>query len=95
VLFVVTLPPLLILLGAVAALTGRELWALVPILDKLTLEVLTMRIQTIIEAHIATIIGLQLILAPFTIGLFLGAAAYAYKELVANAPRSGSPNPVP
>ena len=95
VLFVVTLPPLLILLGAVVALTGRELWALAPILDKLTLEILTQRIQTILETHIATIIGLQLIMAPFTIGLFLGAAAYAYKELVANAPRSGSPNSVP
>jgi hypothetical protein len=86
VLFVVTLPPLLILLGAVVALTGREMWALVPILDKLTFEILTMRIQTVIEAHIATIIGLQLIMAPFTLGLFLGAAAYAYKELAADAP---------
>lgn len=86
VLFVVTLPPFLILLGAVVALTGRELWALVPILDRLTLEILTQRIQTILEAHIATIIGLQLIMAPFTLGLFLGAAAFAYKELAASAP---------
>jgi hypothetical protein len=86
VLFVVTLPPLLILLGAVVALTGRELWALTPILDKLTLEILTERIQTIFEAHIGTIIGLQLIMAPFTLGLFLGAAAHAYKELAAGAP---------
>jgi hypothetical protein len=86
VLFVVTLPPLLILLGAVAWLTGRELWALVPLLDKLTPEVLSDRIQTILDAHIATIIGIQFIMAPFTLGLFLGAAAYAYKELAAGTP---------
>jgi len=86
VLFTVTLPPLLILLGAVFWLTGRELLALTPVLDKLTPEVLSDRIQTILDAHIATIIGIQFIMAPFTLGLFLGAAAYAYKELAAGAP---------
>jgi hypothetical protein len=86
VLFVVTLPPLLILLGAIVALTGRELYALTPILDKLTLEILTQRIQTILESHLATIIGLQLIMAPFTLGLFLGAAAYTYKDLADGTP---------
>ena len=86
VLFTVTLPPLLILMGAVGWLTGRELLALTPVLDKLTPEVLSDRIQTILDAHIATIIGIQFIMAPFTLGLFLGAAAYAYKELAAGAP---------
>ncbi|HEX4862164.1 MAG TPA: hypothetical protein VFV07_13080, partial [Rhizomicrobium sp.] len=86
VLFVVTLPPLLILVGAVLWLTGRDLWALTPALDKLTPEVLSDRIQIILDAHIATIIGIQFILAPFTLGLFLGAAAFAYKELAAGAP---------
>lgn len=92
VLFTVTLPPLLILLGAVFWLTGRELLALTPALDKLTPEVLSDRIQIILDAHIATIIGIQFIMAPFTLGLFLGAAAYAYKELAAGAPAPARAN---
>jgi hypothetical protein len=88
VLFVVTLPTLVVFLSAVFWLTGSELMALMPIVDKLTPEVLSDRIQTIFDAHIATIIGIQFIMAPFTLGLLLGAAAFAYKELAAGAPAS-------
>ncbi|MBV8978415.1 MAG: hypothetical protein JOZ13_13670 [Alphaproteobacteria bacterium] len=83
VIFVVTLPAAAILLGALAWLIGPELAKLMPLAAHMTPEVLSDRITAIMDKHVAELIGINLILAPFSIGLLMGAAAFAYKQLSA------------
>lgn len=86
VLFAVTLPIFVIVACVLAALVGPDLAALVPIAERLSPEVLYDRLQAILERHIATLIGINLIAAPFSLGLTLGAAAFGYRALSAQAP---------
>ncbi len=81
VLFVVTLPIFAIVFTVFMVLMGPDLASLAPIADKLAPEVLAERVQAIVDRHIATIIGINLIVAPFSIGLLSGASAYAYRAL--------------
>lgn len=90
VLFVVTLPVFVIVLAAFVVLMGQDFAALFTIADKLSPEVLSDRIQTIVDRNIATIIGINLIVAPFSLGLALGAAAFGYSALTAKS--SGDAN---
>lgn len=94
VLFVVTLPAVVILFGSFFALMGRELQTLIPVAASLTPDALSARIDAIVERHIGPIIGINLILAPFSIGLTLGAAAQGYRALGGGAP-AAAPTPPP
>ncbi|HWA88636.1 MAG TPA: hypothetical protein VG889_01280 [Rhizomicrobium sp.] len=81
VLFAVTLPVFAVVLAAALVATGPELAALMPILDKLTPEILSDRIRAIMDRHLTTMIGVNLIAAPFAIGLLCGASAQGYRAL--------------
>jgi len=91
VIFVVTLPASIVFLGAFGWLTGPELVKLLPLAGKLSQEVFADRLQTIMDKHIAEIIGINLILAPFSLGLLMGASAYGYKALTGAIPQQPSP----
>jgi hypothetical protein len=90
VLFVVTLPVFVVVFGAFLILMGPDFAALVPIADKLSPEVLSDRIEAIVDKNIATIIGVNLIVAPFSLGLALGAAAEGYKALAGTSGAAAS-----
>lgn len=81
VVFAVTLPVFVVVLAAVAVLMGPELVALASVADKLTPEILSERMQEIVTRHVSTMIGINLIAAPFSQGLTLGAAAEGYRVL--------------
>lgn len=85
VLFIVTLPTLVILVIASYALMGHDLDALAQVAQRLTPEAIMERYRIIVSAHAPEIIGINLIVAPFTLGLTLGAAAVGYKALKADA----------
>jgi hypothetical protein len=92
VLFVVTLPTVILFMSAFIYLLGPELIALWPQAQHLGQEALADRIQAIVNGHIATMLGIQLIVAPFSVGLISGASAFAYKALTA-APAVVTPQP--
>jgi len=86
VLFVVTLPVVVVTVCAIFGLIGGDLAKLAAVAPKLTQEVLQNRMQVIISHHMAMMIGIDLIAAPFLLGLTLGASAFAYKTLAAASP---------
>jgi hypothetical protein len=92
VLFFVTLPTALIFLGAFGWLIGPELIPVLQQAQHLDQQTLADKMQAVVNGHIATILGVQLIIAPFSVGLTLGAAAYAYKALAAGVP-AATPQP--
>lgn len=81
VMFLVTLPPFAVIVAAMAALMGRDLSTLVPLVGHLPMEALSLRIDAILDRHAASIIGVNLIAAPFSLGLTLAAAAKGYRSL--------------
>lgn len=81
VMFLATLPGFVVVCSVVIALMGREFATLWPQVGHLPLEALSLRIDAIMERHIAMLIGINLIVAPFSLGLTLGAAAYGYRAL--------------
>jgi len=85
VMFVATLPAFAVAASAFIALAGREFMTLYPLLGHIAPDALSMRVEAIMDRHIATLIGVNLIMAPFSLGLTLGAAAYGYRAL-AGAP---------
>lgn len=85
VLFLVTLPTFVVLMTASYALMGRELSALAMVAQHLSPQAVMERYRMIVSDHAPTIIGINLIAAPFTFGLMLGAAAAGYKALKAGA----------
>ncbi|HVU19763.1 MAG TPA: hypothetical protein VHE09_03465 [Rhizomicrobium sp.] len=94
ILFLVTLPPAIIFLSAFAWLLGPELMALFhqALATHMPQQALAERVNAITTSHISTMLGIQLIIAPFSVGLVSSAAAFAYKALAANAPVS-TPQP--
>ena len=86
ILFVVTLPVVAVTVCAVLGLIGEDLSKLVGVAPKLTQEVLQNRMQVILGRHMAMMIGIDLIAAPFLLGLTLGASAFAYKTLASASP---------
>lgn len=82
-MFVVTLPLALVLLGSFVVLMGPQLAALAADMPKLTQQDFADKLQLIVDSHITTIIGINLIVAPFSVGLTLGASAFGYKVLSA------------
>lgn len=83
VMFAVTLPIVLITSIALLILMGGELSALFAAAQTMTPEDFLNRYRTIINSHIPVILGINLIAAPFSLGLTLGAAAFGYKTLSA------------
>lgn len=88
VLFLVTLPPAIVFLSAFVWLLGPEL---VPLFHQalathMPQQVIAERINAITTSHISTMLGVQLIIAPFSVGLACAASAHAYKTLTGGAP---------
>jgi hypothetical protein len=90
VLFVVTLPTFVVLMIASIGLMGHELEQLGRVAHNIAPQAVMERYRMIVSAHAPELIGINLILAPFTLGLTLGASAAAYKALKAGA-ASASP----
>lgn len=87
VLFLVTLVPAIVFLTAFASLLGPDTIALFhqAVAQNLSQEVIANRMQLIVNSHISLLLGIQLIIAPFSVGLTCGASAYAYKALSGKA----------
>jgi hypothetical protein len=92
VLFVVTLPPALLFLGAFGSLIGPEMIALFHQANHMDRQTIADRMNAIMTSHVSIMIGIQLIIAPFSVGLTSAAAAHAYKVLAGNAP-AATPQP--
>ncbi len=88
VLFLVTLPPAIVFMSAFASLIGPELISLFhrAMTEHLSQQIIADRINVIVNAHISVMLGVQLIIAPFSVGLTSAAAVHAYKALAARAP---------
>ena len=71
-LFVVTLPVTIVVLAAQFALMGRELVSVMQPERGLSLETVMTRMELVTSRHIAEIIGINLIVAPFLYGLVSG-----------------------
>jgi hypothetical protein len=80
VVLAITVPILLIQVGAVAAIVGPGIFAPLPDNQNLINLALQARVA-MIDRHMASIIGLALVLAPFSLGLMLGASSYGYRAL--------------
>jgi hypothetical protein len=80
VVFLVTLPTAVVVLSATTYLIGPQLFMLART-PNMPMEEFLERYQTIVNANIPAILGINLIVAPFSFGLFLGAAAAGYKAL--------------
>jgi hypothetical protein len=83
VLFVVTLPTFAVLTIASSMLMGHELDALAHVASRLSVQAVMERYRLVVSGHAPELIGINLILAPFTFGLTLGACAAGYRALTA------------
>jgi hypothetical protein len=81
VMLAIGLPIFVIYLIGIAALMGNELAAL-PTMTAGNAQKVAEHLSQIITRHMPEIMGLELILAPFSIGLNLSASAFAYRALV-------------
>ncbi|HEX4159441.1 MAG TPA: hypothetical protein VHY79_13280 [Rhizomicrobium sp.] len=91
VMAAVTVPLLLVQSAAIIAIVGPGILAPLPDNSVAMTAALQARVA-MVDRHMATIIGLALVLAPFSLGLTLGAASYAYRALTSERPAS---NPWP
>jgi hypothetical protein len=82
VMLAVGLPMILIYLAGTMALMGNELMAPVPAAISNNAAALVQHQMQIFNRHLPESLGFELILAPFSLGLNLGAAAFAYRALV-------------
>jgi hypothetical protein len=89
ILAAVLVPLYLLHLGGLVALVGPGLFAPLPSNPTLAEQVLASRFA-LVGKHIPEYIGLTLILAPFNIGLGIGAAASAYRALAPSSSASAS-----
>jgi len=91
VILAVTVPILLIQIAAIAAIVGPGIFAPLPDNQGALSLALQARIA-MVDRHMASMIGLALVLAPFSLGLTLGASSSAYRALAADrAPKPPSP----
>lgn len=81
VVLAVTVPPLLVQCVALAFIAGPAFFAPLPS-DAATAATELEQRFSLFDRHMPSVIGLTLILAPFNLGLVLGAAAHAYRALV-------------
>jgi len=85
VLFLVTLPPAVVFLSACFYLMGPEVVALFQQAQHLDQQTIANRMNAITTSHISVMLGIQLIIAPFSVGLTCAASSFAYKTLTAKA----------
>jgi hypothetical protein len=85
VVFAVTVPLLLVQSAAIVAIVGPGIFAPLPDNSDAMAVALQARIA-MVDQHMATVIGLALVLAPFSLGLTLGAASSAYRTLTSERP---------
>jgi hypothetical protein len=85
VMLAVSVPVLLIQSAAIAAIVGPTFFAPLPANPDMVGIALQARLA-MIDRHMATMIGLALVLAPFSFGLTLGASSYAYRALAGDRP---------
>jgi hypothetical protein len=85
VLLVVTVPLLVVQTAATAAIVGPDIFAPLPGNPELMGIALKAR-MAILDRHMASLIGLALVLAPFSLGLTLGASCFAYRALAGDRP---------
>ncbi len=89
ILAAVLVPLYLLHLGAIVALVGPGLFAPLPSNPALAEQALAARFA-MVGQHIPAYLGITLILAPFNIGLGIGAAAHAYRVLTPAAPAANA-----
>jgi hypothetical protein len=85
VVLAVTIPLLVVQCAAIAAIVGPDLFAPLPGGSAAATLVLRARIA-LIDQHMPAMIGLALVLAPFSLGLTLGAAVFSYRALAPAKP---------
>jgi hypothetical protein len=81
VVFVVTLPTTVVVFAASSYILGPDLSALMAIAKHMTMQEFLDRYRVIMAAHVPAILGANLIVAPFSLGLTLGASAAGYRAL--------------
>ncbi len=91
VMLAVTIPPLLVQTAAIAIIAGPGIFAPLPANPDIIGIALQARVA-LLERHIATMIGLALVLAPFSLGLALGASSYAYRALAGDRSANRPPS---
>ncbi|HEY3778831.1 MAG TPA: hypothetical protein VGL35_12315 [Rhizomicrobium sp.] len=85
IVLAVTIPLLAVQCGAIAAIVGPGLFA--PLPDSSTAATLALQARiAMIDQHMPAMIGLALVLAPFSLGLTLGAAVFSYRALAPAKP---------
>jgi hypothetical protein len=86
VLLAISVPLFVIYMIGTAAILGKDISVPVPATnDKNFLPALLLAVQNemqIINRHLPALLGLQLVLAPFSIGLSMAASAFGYRALV-------------
>jgi hypothetical protein len=95
VLFLVTLLPAIVFLGAFASLLGPDIVGLYhqAVAEHMNQQAIADRMQAIVDTHISLMLGIQLIIAPFSVGLTCAASAHAYKVLTGKALTAPIPQP--
>jgi hypothetical protein len=86
IMLAITIPLMIIDMVGSLAIVGNDLIAQASNHSQTVLESFTQTMQ-IYQKHMPSLLGLDLVLAPFSIGLNMGAAAFAYRALV---PTSGT-----
>jgi hypothetical protein len=85
VVLAVTVPLLLVQSAALAAIVGPGLFASLPDNAAAAAAALQQRLA-LFDRHMPSMIGLALVLAPFSLGLTLGAASFSYRALAPTKP---------
>lgn len=85
VVLAVTVPLLLVQGAALAAIGGPALFVPLPANATAAAAALQERLG-LLDQHMPSMIGLMLVLAPFSLGLTLGAASFSYRTLVPAKP---------
>ncbi|HEY3638261.1 MAG TPA: hypothetical protein VGK90_08900 [Rhizomicrobium sp.] len=81
IVLAVTVPLLIVQSVAIALIVGPGLFAPLPQNAAAMSAALQLR-MAMIDRHMPSMIGLALVLAPFSLGLVLGASSYGYRTLV-------------
>jgi hypothetical protein len=86
-LLAVSAPLFILQTASIVAIVGPGIFAPLPDNAEMMSAALQARVA-IVDRHMATIIGVSLILAPFSLALTLGASAFAYRALAGERPEA-------
>jgi hypothetical protein len=82
----ILLPIILVQFIAVVVILGKDIPQLLTT-NQQTIEAAMAATMAVFDRHMPELIGVSLVLAPFSIGLTMGAAASAYRAVATSAPR--------